>query len=669
MRTLNRFLQLLSGRQDIALAAVLIMAVFMIILPLPTALIDALIALNLTVSLLLLMIAVYVREPLEFSAFPSVLLITTLFRLSLSISTTRLILLQHDAGDIVYTFGNFVVGGNIGIGLIIFTIITIVQFIVITKGSERVAEVGARFSLDGMPGKQMSIDGDMRAGIIDASEANLLRLRVQKESQLYGAMDGAMKFVKGDAIASIIIILVNIFGGMAVGMFVHGMPAGESMRTYSVLSIGDGLIAQIPALLISVTAGIIVTRVPGEKRQNLGQDLTEQMARHPKPLFLAAGMLLLFALLPGFPTVIFLVLALVIAGSGWILTRQSASKNQVGGGIADEDDESQELRPGSLPLVLQLPTQLYSPALQARLTSLRWRVFNELGIIIPEIVIRRRAQNTPLTVELYQETVFSAAIPENGWLDVHANADDPLAVRLHTGKFVRFHDGENFNDVDKKSLQQGDEQIIFCLEALIAFHAKEFIGVQETRVLMDGMESEYGELVKEVQRQLPLAKVTEVLQRLAEEGISIRDLRTIFEALLVWAPKEKDVVILVEYIRTALRRHIIGRYQHPEEGLKAWLVGSGLEGMVRESIRQTSSGAYSALDGDQIARILEEVRQTAGNHPEGVLLTAIDVRRYLRRLVEREFFGLSVLSFQEIGDEAQLNILGNVELIGDGAAV
>lgn len=252
-----------AGRQDIVLAALLLVTVLMIIIPMPPSVMDMLIALNLAVSLLLLMVALYVNEPLDFSVFPSVLLMTTLFRLGLTISTSRLILLRADAGDIVYTFGDFAAGGNIVVGMIVFLIITVVNFIVITKGSERVAEVGARFSLDGMPGKQMSIDGDLRAGTIDAVEAGRLRRVVQKESQFYGAMDGAMKFVKGDAIAGLVIIVVNLLGGIGVGVFMHGMSASEAGALYAILSIGDGLVSQIPALLISVTAGIIVTRVPG----------------------------------------------------------------------------------------------------------------------------------------------------------------------------------------------------------------------------------------------------------------------------------------------------------------------------------------------------------------------------------------------------------------------
>ncbi|MBN9117043.1 MAG: FHIPEP family type III secretion protein, partial [Pandoraea sp.] len=303
----------------------------MIIIPMPPSVMDLLIALNLGLSLLLLMVALYINEPLDFSAFPSVLLMTTLFRLGLTISTSRLILLRADAGDIVYTFGDFAAGGNIVVGMIVFLIITVVNFIVITKGSERVAEVGARFSLDGMPGKQMSIDGDLRAGTIDAAEAKRVRRIVQKESQFYGAMDGAMKFVKGDAIAGLVIIVVNLLGGIGVGVFMRGMSAGDAAAIYAILSIGDGLVSQIPALLISVTAGIIVTRVPGEQRRNLARELTDQLAAQPRSLTLAAVVLVLFGLIPGFPMHYFLLLAALAGTAAWWAGRRG------GEGQGDKD--------------------------------------------------------------------------------------------------------------------------------------------------------------------------------------------------------------------------------------------------------------------------------------------------------------------------------------------
>ncbi|CAI1009092.1 type III secretion system export apparatus subunit SctV [Serratia quinivorans] len=659
MKKMTHWLRWCAGRQDIVLAVMLIMAVFMIILPLPTLMVDLLIAINLTISLMLLMIAIYVREPLEFSAFPAVLLITTLFRLSLSISTTRLILLQHDAGDIVYTFGNFVVGGNLGIGLIIFTIITIVQFIVITKGSERVAEVGARFSLDGMPGKQMSIDGDMRAGVIDAQEARRLRSLVQKESQLYGAMDGAMKFVKGDAIASMIIILVNIFGGVAVGVWVHDMSASEALQTYAVLSVGDGLIAQIPALLISITAGIIVTRVPGQERQNLAGEIAQQMSHQPKPLFLAAGMLLLFALLPGFPSLIFLSLALLLGGGGVMLQRSRVRQQTL-------RREEPSLQPGSVPLLLYLPPELYSSdTLPQALLSLRWRLFEQMGLLVPLAELRCGEPGTVCRVALYQEEILSLPLATDDVL-----LSPPPAALVATplfGSLSVWHGQRAALAGFEQQSQclQGDERFIWCVEQTVLQHAKEFIGIQETRVLMDAMEENYGELVKELQRQLPLGKIAEVLQRLVEEGISIRDLRTIFEALMLWSMKEKDVLTLTEYVRIALRRHIIRHYCNDERWLPVWTVGNGLEDIIRESIRQTATGSWCALEPQQIARIIEQIRAALGESGRGLLITAIDVRRYLRNMLETERLDVHVLSYQEVGDDAPLQVLGNIELIGE----
>jgi type III secretion protein V len=672
MHKLTDWLRFFSGRQDIILAVILILSVFMIILPLPTLLIDILIALNLTISLLLMMIAVYVREPLEFSSFPAVLLITTLFRLSLSISTTRLILLQHDAGDIVYTFGNFVVGGNLGIGLIIFSIITIVQFIVITKGSERVAEVGARFSLDGMPGKQMSIDGDMRAGTIDANEARRLRTMVQKESQLYGAMDGAMKFVKGDAIAGMIIVMVNIFGGVAVGMSVHDMSASEAMQTYAILSVGDGLISQIPALLISITAGIIVTRVPGQERQNLASEMVEQMANQPRPLFLASGMLLLFSMLPGFPTLVFLMLSALLGVGGWFLIgcpTWGKKKRTPHEHSVRLNSRQSELKPGSVPLILTLSETIKVENIESSLMTLRWRIFEALGVIIPLPEIRRLDDQSASFISLYQERIATLPIENDDVLLIEPpeSAENICRVlTLYPGRDLWLCDVVKLPEDLAVNALRTDDRLIYCLEQIIRRYAKEFIGVQETRVLMDAMEEDYAELVKEVQRQLPLGKIADILQRLVEEGISIRDLRTIFETLIVWAIKEKDPVVLTEYVRSALRRHIIHRYLGESNWLDVWVIGDAIEEKIRESIRQTSAGTYLALEPEQTSRIVDLISTSLGNARRGLLITAIDTRRYLRKMIERELVDVDVLSFQEIGDAVELNVLGNIELIGEG---
>ncbi|MCL9783819.1 EscV/YscV/HrcV family type III secretion system export apparatus protein [Vibrio sp. S4M6] len=676
MKRLSQFLSAAAGRQDIILIVMLMVAIFMMILPLPTELVDLLIAVNLTFSIILLMIAVYIREPLEFSVFPSVLLITTLFRLSLTISTSRLILLQHDAGEIVYTFGNFVVGGNMVVGMIIFAIITIVQFIVITKGSERVAEVGARFSLDGMPGKQMSIDGDMRAGIIDAAEAKRQRTLVQKESQLYGAMDGAMKFVKGDAIAGMIVILVNILGGITVGVMQHGMSASEAASTYSILSVGDGLIAQIPALLISITAGIIVTRVPGEEKQNLAKDLTSQIGHQPQALLIAVGVLMIFAVIPGFPFLVFLALAGLLLGAALFLMKRN--KTQAAGGqsgsAAGEESGKGAITPGAVPLMLKMSAQLAKEGdLLTAVDELRWQKFERLGVPLPEIILQQDANlsGRSMSVFLYQEPVLTVQMPDNqalveGSAESFVNAvEQPLPFGGPRLCWVDIAQGESISALGT-TIFKGTEQTITLLSRVLDRFAGEFIGVQECRFLMDGMEGKYSELVKELQRQLPIGKIAEILQRLVAEGISIRDLRSIFEALLEWSQKEKDVVLLTEYVRVGLRRHIVGRHQKNAAWIYCHLIGDGIENMIRESIRQTSAGGYSALSPQQNELILEQIKQhTLNSEVETVLLTAIDVRRYLRKIIEKDLYTLPVLSFQELGEEVELKVQGSIDLIGE----
>lgn len=671
---LKRGLMMITERQDVFLAIMLLVAIFMMILPLPTVMVDVLIAINLAFSVILLMISIYLRDPLEFSVFPSLLLITTLYRLALTISTTRLVLLQHDAGQIVEAFGQFVVGGNLAVGLIIFTIITVVQFIVITKGSERVAEVSARFSLDGMPGKQMSIDGDMRAGVIDSAEAGRQRERVQKESRLFGAMDGAMKFVKGDAIAGIIVILVNIFGGIAIGVLQHDMSAEQAMLTYAVLSVGDGLCAQIPSLLISITAGIIVTRVPGGEKQSLAKDLAVQVGRQPDALWLAAAILTVFALLPGFPFLVFITLALLVAAPAFLLYRKSRSRQrdgEVDGTKESGASSADKMTPGAVPLMLCCATNLHYPHLARDINSLRWRWFEHLGVPLPEVIIQRDpelAENT-LSIRVYQEPVLTLRLPSDELLLVQPTIQletrsQNLGAKMGSFEWLTTEQGSHASTLGIP-YAQGHQRIIYCLTRVLERHTAEFIGVQETRYLMDAMEGRYGELVKELQRQMPVGKVAEILQRLVEEDVSIRDLRTIFGALVTWAPKEKDNVMLTEYVRIALRRHVCGRFSKNKTWLPVLRLGEGAENLIRESIRQTSAGTYSAL-GDKHSRlILSKIKTAFTKNGDAVLLASIDVRRFLRKIVERDIFTLPVLSWQELGDEMKIKVVDTIELIGD----
>ncbi|WP_145509098.1 EscV/YscV/HrcV family type III secretion system export apparatus protein [Yersinia alsatica] len=667
----SRALMLITARQDIFLAIMLLVAIFMMILPLPTVMVDVLIAINLAFSVILLMISIYLRDPLEFSVFPSLLLITTLYRLALTISTTRLVLLQHDAGEIVEAFGQFVVGGNLAVGLIIFTIITVVQFIVITKGSERVAEVSARFSLDGMPGKQMSIDGDMRAGVIDSAEAGRLRERVQKESRLFGAMDGAMKFVKGDAIAGIIVILVNIIGGITIGVLQHNMSAEQAMTTYAVLSVGDGLCAQIPSLLISITAGIIVTRVPGSDKQSLAKDLVMQVGRQPDALWLAAGILTVFALLPGFPFLIFITLAALVAAPAFLLYRKK--KHSAGASSSGENISSSAntMTPGAVPLILYCAPNLHYPHLGRDIDGLRWRWFEYLGVPLPEVVVRSDpalAENM-LSIRVYQEQVLQLTLPPDDLLLIQPSSQletrsQSLGVKMGSFEWLPVEQGSYASTLGLP-YAQGQQRIIHCLTRVLERHTAEFIGVQETRYLMDAMEGRYGELVKELQRQMPVGKVAEILQRLVEEDVSIRDLRAIFGALVAWAPKEKDCVMLTEYVRIALRRHVCGRFSKNKAWLPVLRLGEGAENLIRESIRQTSAGTYSALGDRHSQLILGKIKSTYAENSDAVLLTAIDVRRFLRKIIERDIFALPVLSWQELGDEMNIKVVGTIELIGD----
>ena len=404
---LQRAVQIVTSRNDLILAFFLVAVIFMMILPLPTWLVDALIGINMTISAILLMVAMYLPSPLAFSSFPSVLLVTTLFRLGISIATTRLILLQGDAGHIIFTFGNFVVGGNLVVGLVVFLILTIVQFVVITKGAERVAEVAARFSLDAMPGKQMSIDGDMRAGTIDMEEAKRRRGIVEKESQLYGAMDGAMKFVKGDAIAGLIIVAVNLLGGIVIGTMQRGMTAADAAKQYSVLTIGDGLIAQIPALFIAICAGMIVTRVQtGDGPSNVGKDIGQQILAQPRALMIAAAVALGMGAIPGMPLPVFLTLAVVIGGIGFVIMRSTRKVVDEKTGEVTEVpamapagekpkkkpvDGTEEFAP-TVPLLMDVAAGLQkafdADVLNDELLKIRRALYFDLGVPFPGIQLR-----------------------------------------------------------------------------------------------------------------------------------------------------------------------------------------------------------------------------------------------------------------------------------------
>lgn len=692
---INEFLAAISKRNDVVLACFLVAIIFMMVLPMPTFLVDILIGLNMSISVVLLMLSVYIRSPLEFTSFPAVLLATTLFRLALSITTTRLILLQADAGEIVYTFGNFVVGGNLVVGGVIFLILTIVQFIVITKGSERIAEVSARFSLDAMPGKQMSIDGDMRAGVIDMHEAQRRRSDVERESQLYGSMDGAMKFVKGDAIASLIIIVVNILGGVTIGIMQKGMTASEAMSLYSILTIGDGLVAQIPALFISITAGFIVTRVSSETSENLGTDIGDQLVGHPRALMIGGVLLLGFAIIPGFPTITFLGLAAIFGGAGFFLSRRdklnaaNATNNSFPAGSPAAHSKTSKKQTSqqnheefllTAPLMVDVSSKckdtLELGDLNEELAKVRHALYMDLGIPFPGVHLR---YNDSLKDGSYTILLNEVPVGEGEFPVSHVMVrEDPEQLEILSIPYEVKQDNFPGNPlwVEKQYLQSleeaeikfmsGTRALCFHLSYILKRYAEDFIGIQETRYLLEKMEPNFGELVKEVQRLLPLQKITDIFQRLVSEDISIRNLRTILEALVEWGQKEKDTVILAEYVRGSLNRHISYKYSNGQNMLPAYLLEQDVEEVIRSGIRQTSAGAYLALDPKATKSFISSVKAEIGDitrmQHKPVLIVSMDIRRYVRKLIELEIYDLSVLSFQELTREINIQPLGRVAI-------
>lgn len=684
----------MGGKNDLLLAGLLVSIIGLIILPMPTPLVDLLIAMNMGASTVLLMTAIYLKSPLEFSSFPGVLLITTLFRLALSITTTRLILLQADAGEIVYTFGNFVVGGNLAVGIVIFLIITIVQFLVITKGSERVAEVSARFSLDGMPGKQMSIDADLRAGSIEMEEAQRRRELVTKESQLFGSMDGAMKFVKGDAIAGLIIVFVNIVAGISIGTS-QGMTSGEALELYSILTIGDGLISQIPALLISITAGIIVTRVSNEEAKDLGNEIGSQLTNKPKALLVGGSLLLGFAMIPGFPTMTFLGLAALVGGGGYWLTKKRKKEAGVGddgdipamAAATDKPGESksrldqQEEFTQTLPLIIDVPTSiqkhLNTKALNQELLKVRKALYMDLGVPFPGIHLRFNDSMEENTYAiLLQEVPVAAGQFKPGYFFIRETSDhlELLKIPFDVGDpFLPSLDTLWVSQSEKEKLERNtvnfmdSSQILtYHLAHVLKKYAEDFVGIQETRYLLEKMEGSFGELIKEVQRLLPVNKITEIFQRLVSEDISIRNLRAILQSLVVWGHKEKEVVQLTEYVRSSLKRYISYKYSNGKNMLPVYLLDQEVEDVIRAGIRQTSAGSYLALDPSSSTQFVENVKAAVGKigHLEHkpVLITPMDIRRYVRKLLELEIYDLAVLSHQELTEEITVQPLGRISL-------
>ncbi|BED38138.1 EscV/YscV/HrcV family type III secretion system export apparatus protein [Escherichia coli] len=684
---LNSLLNGVRVRPELLILLLMVMIISMFVIPLPTYLVDFLIALNMVLAILVFMGAFYIDRILSFSTFPAVLLITTLFRLALSISTSRLILINADAGEIIATFGQFVIGDSLAVGFVVFSIVTAVMFIVITKGSERVAEVAARFSLDGMPGKQMSIDADLRAGIIDADTARERRKVLEQESQLYGSFDGAMKFIKGDAIAGIIIIFVNFIGGISVGMSSHGMDFTTALSTYTMLTIGDGLVAQIPALLIAVSAGFIVTRVNGDS-DNMGRNIIGQLLNNSFVLVVAAVLTISMGTLPGFPFPVFMILSAALGVLVYYRMRPGAGDNDAitaGAGVSGfsapkEDrgtfsslrriDNLEKMITETVPLVLLVPDQRCAWLEQNRLSELLIsQFFIDYGIRLPEILVRGDESLSDNTVSLLINEIkvaqfglyfdlirivnFSAEINELGIDFTFSTSGRAKCAWTAAGN------AERLKALGYQTRTSIDE-LYQMLSVILLRNISEYFGIQETKHMLDQFDFKYPDVLKEVLRHLSVQRIAEILQRLLSERISVRNLKLIMEVLALWAPKEREVLNLVELVRTAMARYICHKFTDGNE-LRVVMLSPELEDIIRKGIRQTSGGAFLNLEPEDAERLMDIFMLGLDDltiaYKDLVLLTSADIRRFVRKFLEGKFPDLDVMSYEEVMDSNAVNVI------------
>ncbi len=686
----NRFLssiqRTLAGRHDLVVLPFIIAAVGAIVLPITTEIADFLIAVNISASVVLLLVAFYIKSPVELSALPALVLILTVFRMAISIASTRLILIEANGGQIIQTFGDFVIAGNVVVGLVVFLIITIVQFVVITKGSERVAEVAARFSLDGMPGKQMSIDSDLRSGDIDQAEARRRRQLLERESQLYGAMDGAMKFVKGDAIAGIIIVAVNLFGGMAIGTVQRGLSMSESTHVFSLLTIGEGLISQIPALLISLTAGSIVTRVNSGTGDNLGSDVVMQLSARPEALRIAGLILLALAFVPGFPPFIFLTIGVLIGGTGIVLKRQE-DKRVLMQGVPTMQLTSIEV-PALLPapagarVSVAISTQLAEvfrvETIEQRLRVLANNIGHSLGVPTPNIGFRTDDERTnssyAIAVDTTPEVERTVAA---GQLYLAASAKRTLERENIEYSFCETRHGRQVLSIDASYSSAPALDAVKTMTAwklleddvsyVLARNASYFLGIQETRRLLASVEVDYRDLLREVQRVAPVQRIADVLRRLLDEGISIRNLRLILESILEWAPREQDTGILAAHVRSALKRQICFQHADANRTLHVLMVEREAEDVLRNAAKQAAAHGQQFMDPSLPGRFIKGLEQKVAGLSEAqlsqaVILVAGDLRRVVWSLVESSEYRFAVLSQQDIVPQFSVKLVATVPL-------
>lgn len=671
---------------DIVVSVGIIFMILMIIIPMPEFLVDIMLSMNISLSLLILLIAMFNREALDFSVFPSLLLITTIFRIALNITTTRYILLKGDAGDVIEAFGNFVMGGNAIVGFIVFIIIMIVNFMVITKGSERVSEVAARFTLDAMPGKQMAIDADLNSGMIDETQARTRRSKIQREADFYGSMDGATKFVKGDSIAGIIITFINLLGGILMGILYLNISAGEALQKYALLAVGDGLVSSIPSLLISAATGIIVTRSASE--DNLGNDLRNQLFNNSTIMFIVSGVLFFLALTP-LPTLPYLVLSVVFAfvGNSIRVKGQEGEKTDVKEEQATKDDVEEIRRPENvLPLlnveaielefgygIIPLADKSQGGDLFDRLVMIRRQCALELGIIVPMIRLRDNIQLQPneYIIKIKGVEVAGGSVLFDHYLAMNpGNADGELSgidtVEPSFGLPAKWIDSKEREKAEIYGYTVVDPPSIIAthLTEIIKRYAHELIGRQDVKMLVDNLKETQPSLVDEVTPALlSLGEIQKVLANLLRESVSIRNFATIVEALADYAQVTKDTDMLTEYVRQSMYRNITNQFM-PQKEAKVITMDQDVEKNIMESLQTTETGTYMALDPVRSKRLLnninEQVEKALSLGEQPIIVTAPIVRFYLKKFIEQLSSDIIVLSYNEIDPTAKIQSIGMV---------
>lgn len=676
---------------DIAMAVITISVIGLMVVPIPTWLLDALIVLNIAISVMVLLVAMYLSEPLDFAAFPSLLLILTLFRLSLNISSTKLILaLGADFdGEVIHAFAEFVTKGNFVVGIVAFVIITLVQFIVVTKGSERVSEVAARFTLDALPGKQMSIDADLNAGLIDAEQAKSRRKKLERESNFFGSMDGANKFVKGDAIAGIVIVIVNIVGGLIIGRFQQGMSIGEAMETFSRLTVGEGLVAQIPALLIAIATGLVVTKSASEA--SLGADVKAQIFSQPKAFAVTSGILFLMSMVPGLPMAAFLFMSGLCGFISWSIFRSKQESDDMAVEASQESAKDAMKKPENLLGTLSLDpislktgrnlVPLIDPAhngpLLERVTLVRYHIGQELGFVIPGVRVMDDLSLPPNQYEVEIRGIRVAtgeALPGHLFVQrtvselkrlgiVGIEAVDPVSNQMAAWVSEDYIDRLQEHVIPAQNIT---DFVAEHFSETVKHHADEIMTRQNVQALVELVKNTNAAIVRElIPDMLSLGQVHKVLQTLVKERVSIRDLSTIMEKLADYAHVSRDTNLLSEYVRQSLARQICRQYMDKDDAITVFTIDPRLEETMINSVHQSEYGSFLALDPRMGEKVLGQMGEFVASFRKmekpAVGLCSPRLRAHLKKFAERNYPSLAVLSYNEIIPRARVQSIGVVQ--------